>query len=377
MGRKVVDTTFLSDSYYLLSQTPGNKEKSNYWLKELQDKVIADWNTRPNRADIEQETFFGSEEYFPLEVVVQSVRDDKGTKVSDDWRRIVFKDISYKVKIGQRYRFPIRIDEKLNVENVNIWIGVNQDSVNPTAQQVVVRCNGTLGSIYTDEQGVNHYHYEPVSQKENLAGASVSYNQVAVDPRSTLTIVAQHNKYTQNYYINQRFIIGYDQVYKVKNIIKTGAQSTFNPLDVGIITLYLDLDQSSEQDDFVHRIAFNGEVEDIVNVLPELSEEGYIIGIESPNPLPTELKKTPVEFKVGLYHNDVLTNTPISVQATIENLSNSSSYFDLQIVDNNTFTLSRKKYYFGNIMVKCYVPADISPTGVELSQTFELFMGGV
>ena len=64
-------------------------------------------------------------------------------------------------------------------------------------------------------------------------------------------------------------------------------------------------------------------------------------------------------------------------EATIENLSNSSSYFDLQIVDNNTFTLSRKKYYFGNIMVKCYVPADISPTGVELSQTFELFMGGV
>jgi hypothetical protein len=53
MGRKIVDTTLLSDSYYLLTQTPGNKEKSNYWLKELQDKVNADWNTRPNRANIE------------------------------------------------------------------------------------------------------------------------------------------------------------------------------------------------------------------------------------------------------------------------------------------------------------------------------------
>jgi hypothetical protein len=111
-----------------------------------------------------------------LEVVVQSVRDDKGTKVSDDWRRLVFKDINYKVNIGQRYRFPIRLDEQLSENNANIWIGVNQDSVNPTAQQVVVRCNGTLGSLYTDELGVTHYHYEPVSQKDTLTNASVAFN---------------------------------------------------------------------------------------------------------------------------------------------------------------------------------------------------------
>lgn len=378
MGHRIVDTTLLSDSYYLLTQTPGNKDKSNYWLKELQDKVNADWNTRPNRASIEQETENGSEEYFPLEVVLQSVRDDKGTKVSDDWRRIVFKDISYKVAVGQRWRFPIRMNEPLTDENANIWIGVNQDSVSPTAQQVVVRCNGTLGSIYTDENGVAQYHYEPVSQKETLSAATLSFNQVAVDPRSTLTIIAQHNKYTQNYYINQRFIIGYDQVYKVKNIIKTGALSTFNPQDVGIITLYLDLDQVSGQDDFATRIAFNGEENSIVNPPANIEEEiGYSLQISEPNPLPTNLLKAPIEFKAGLYKNNTLTDTPISVEAFIENSNNSSDYFDLRIVDNNTFTLSRKKYYFGNISVKCFIPADISPLGVEISQTFEMFMGGV
>lgn len=376
MGRKVVNTTYTSDSYYLLSQTPGNMQKDNYWLKELQDKVNADWRFRPNRVDIEKETGFGTEEYSPLEVVMQSVRDDKGNKISDDWRRLVFKDIRYKVKIGQRYRFAINIDNQ-SEEEKNIWIGVNRDSMNPTSQQVVVRCNGTLGSIYTDENGVNSYHYEPVSQKETLSGASLSFNQVAVDPRSTLTIIAQHNKYTKHYYINQRFIVGYDQVYKVKNIIKTGSLSTYNPYDIGTITLYLDLDQKAPQDDFENRIAFNGEKSDIVTPEPETGNSNYLVKINEPNPLPTELKNTPIEFKVGLYNNEELLKTPVQIEATIENSPNPTNFFDLQIIDGNTFTLKRKKYYFGNIIVKCYITAEDSPVGVELSQMFEIFMGGV
>jgi hypothetical protein len=83
--------------------------------------------------DIEKETGFGTEEYSPLEVVMQSVRDDKGNKISDDWRRLVFKDIRYKVKIGQRYRFAINIDNQ-SEEEKNIWIGVNRDSMSPTSQ---------------------------------------------------------------------------------------------------------------------------------------------------------------------------------------------------------------------------------------------------
>ena len=55
------------------------------------------------------------------------------------------------------------VDYNGPLEEKNIWIGVNRDSMSPTSQQVVVRCNGTLGSIYTDENGVNSYHYEPVS----------------------------------------------------------------------------------------------------------------------------------------------------------------------------------------------------------------------
>ena len=95
---KVVNTTNIVDTTYLLSQTPKNLVPDNYWLRELQEKVDADWRFRPNRVDVEEETAPGEEQYTPLEVVIQSVRDDKGTKVSDDWRRVVFKDIFRKIK---------------------------------------------------------------------------------------------------------------------------------------------------------------------------------------------------------------------------------------------------------------------------------------
>ena len=55
MARKVVDITNSANSYDILSQTPKNYSKDNYFLKELQDKINAEWRYRPNRVDIEYE----------------------------------------------------------------------------------------------------------------------------------------------------------------------------------------------------------------------------------------------------------------------------------------------------------------------------------
>ena len=102
---KVINSTDIIDSRYLLSQTPPDMVEENYFLRELQDKIDSEWRFHPNRMMIEQETGIGEETYFPIEVVLQSVKDDKGTKVGDDWRNIVFPDIRYKCRIGTRFRF--------------------------------------------------------------------------------------------------------------------------------------------------------------------------------------------------------------------------------------------------------------------------------
>lgn len=56
MARKVIQDNTIAGNSYLLSQTPKNYSKDNFFIKELQDKVNAEWFTRPNRVDVEYET---------------------------------------------------------------------------------------------------------------------------------------------------------------------------------------------------------------------------------------------------------------------------------------------------------------------------------
>ena len=79
----VYDSTNMVDPRVLLSQTPVNATPQNYYLKELQEKVNADWKYRPNHFVIEREDGFGSNNFEQLEVVLQTVRTDKGEKISD------------------------------------------------------------------------------------------------------------------------------------------------------------------------------------------------------------------------------------------------------------------------------------------------------
>ena len=80
---KIIDTTFARNPYNLISQTPPNLKKDNYYMHTLQDKVDADWEYRSNKVDVEREQTIGENDYTPLEVVIQTIRNDKGEKVSD------------------------------------------------------------------------------------------------------------------------------------------------------------------------------------------------------------------------------------------------------------------------------------------------------
>ena len=176
----VYDTSKIKDPSYLFSQTPPNFIKENYYLDSLQMKVDADWPYRPNRKWIEEEKEAGTELYEPLEVVIQSVKNDKGETVSDDWYRLVFKDCRRQNKVGYRYRFSYEFDPTEPNFRKNIWIGLNQTTMEPTSSQVVCRCNGNIGSIYTDENGQTSYHYEPVIQPSKLSNPMFDYSEVAI-----------------------------------------------------------------------------------------------------------------------------------------------------------------------------------------------------
>lgn len=373
---KIYDTTFIPSLYNLISQTPPNMPIDNYFLHSLQQKVDVDWKYRPNRVDIEQEMNFGQEDYSPLEVVIQTVLSDKGTKVSDDIRRLVFKDIKYDVKLGTRFRFSYQFDINQPDNEKNVWISTNRDSASPTSQVVVTRCNGTLGSIYQNTQGESCYHYEPVICTTNLSTVSLYYDDTIITPQAQVMLIVQHNQYTENYGINQRFILGYDKVYKVKAINKFNSLTTYNPYDIGTILLYADLDEISAKDDFINRIAYN---EDPPTQITPIQPSGdYAIKIVAPAPLPTQLLSTPLQLVAYLYEGETQLSVPVNFSASLAGTSMPNNYFSLDITGPNTCVLQRLKMYNkASLLVSCQVNIEDSPTGESYMQEISLSLGGL
>lgn len=371
----IINTTDTPSSYNLVSQTPKNIVPQNYYLHTLQQKVLADWKYRYNVVQVEQESVIGGEEYFPLEVVIQSVRNDKGTKVSDDIRRLVFKDIKYDVRLGTKFRFSYSFDINLPDEEKNVWLATNKDSTSPTGQVVITRCNGTLGSTYIDEKGNTQYHYEPVISGDKLSGANFNYNEVIVVPQAQLTLTVQHNEFTKTYFINQRFVVGYDKVYKIKAIDKANSLKTFDPMDVGLVILYAEVDEVSPLDDFTNRIAYNGG--DTSPVIEKPTTD-YSLSLYEPSPLPLNLTKTPTVFRASLFNNDIALSIPVEVSVSLPNCSNPSLYFDFVDNGDNSFVLTKKQTYNrGELVVLLTVTADNSPTGESIEQEYSFGLKGV
>lgn len=394
MARKVIDITHSASQYDILSQTPKNYDRDNYFLKELQDKVNAEWDYRPNRVDIEYERHWGEQCWSPLEVVIQSVRSEKGSAISDDCKRIVFKNISEdRFVIGSRFRFsPKYVPSALDIEK-NVWLATNTDQVKFTSSMVIERCNGILGSIYVDKQGVSHYHYEPVIQGKDLTSVSLFFNETAVSPQSQLLVIAQYNEYTKKYKVNQRFIVGaryYDeergewvgQVYRVKAINRFYANSTNKPENVGLIRIYLEITESGPYDDWENRIAY--EHEPTIHINSEDHRTGYTIKFKTPEFIPTDLGSKELTFTPVVVSDEGIEYPELSqnIQVTwnLENLpptadANKFISFVSNVNEEGeiNFTIKRTRLYLnGDLVVTCRMSEDYSPTGEEMIASFRM-----
>ena len=374
-----------------LSRTPKNFSSDNYWLKEAQDQVDAYWVMRPNHVDVEQEMHFGMEDYETYEVVAQSIRSDKGEAISDDWRKFVFRDISYDVPIGTKYRVGPRYDVNAREEDKLVFLVFNkQNELTATNSVSVRRCNGTLGSTYLDSHGVMQVHYEPAVQ-EGITSTDFHYNKMANDPSGNLTITVQHNQYTRNYYINQRFVIGYDRVYRISNIDKFYANDTYHPENVGLITLHMAIDSIGDKDNFTTRIAYNDP--DSVNQLEETKVENYYIlvtapgelevgasdGSVLPDVLPIVLATGYNTFKAYLYNGDEKQNTTLHLSCEIVGMDQEemNKYINVEFEADNTFKILKKRYCTNPLKLHFYLEAGESPVGQRIETILTVSLAGI
>lgn len=396
MANKVIDISNIpvNTLYTQLSQTPINYAEQNFYIHTLQQKVDIEWPYRPNRVLVEYEEGWNTDDYWKtvhypelpyssLEVIVQVVKTDKGADISQDCRRFVFKNIREdRFNIGNKFRFADNYDINVNNDAKNIWLVTNRDSVSVTSSVVVERCNGTIGSVYFDSQGVGHYHYEPVIQGRDLSATNFNYNQIAVSPQAGLTIICQHNQYTAQYQLNQRFIIGYDRVYRIKAINKFYSNSTNDAKNVGLMHIYLEITETSPYDDFVHRIAY--EQEPVVHIQEEGSANNkYYISFEEPTVIPVALTSEVVKFAPILKNNNGVNYKGVTITTSC-NLENWPSGKPFDMANNpyfmfnqegNSFSLQRKKIYLnGQLIINCSVSSEESPSGEEITASLQLVM---
>jgi len=393
MARKVINTTHAANRYDILSQTPENYNRDNYFLRELQEKVNADWPYRPNRVDIEFENAWGKQTYSPIEVVIQSVRSEKGTEISDDYKKIVFRDIlERRFVIGSRFRFGDffgqRGVEDVNVTDRNIWMGINMNTTNMTSAMVVERCNGVLGSIYTDpETGLSTRHYEPVIFPQTLNASSLLYRNSITQEDADVVAIVQTNEFTRQYFVNQRFILGYGaerkQVYRIKSIHDFYSSITSIDSSVeksqGLTRIYLEITETDPRDDYEHKIAAQSVGSPIIVDTIDTEDKEYCIQFSSPKPVPAYLGSTPITFiPILVSGEETLSDVPFELNLSLANLPagvNLSQYVEVE-QSNSAFIVKKKRAYLGgDLTMKWRVAAAHSPTGEQLEFEMQLGMG--
>jgi hypothetical protein len=404
----------------------------NYYLETLQSKIDAEWDYRYNVVDIEEEIkrqySYTSEApvYTPIEVVIQHVLTEKGIKLAEDWKKIVFKNTKHPTKRGQRYRFSLDFEknptytEEEKYRKSSIWLGVNLDSVSPTTSIVVRRCNSSLGfagSPTMSYDNITEYHYEPCILDDDLKNINVYYNSSVNINQAEIYATMQYNHFTKNIRVNDRFVIGNvdlderenNSVFKVKAVSKFTSDATFSAgnewgdEDIPLVLIALDRDDLSSRDDYEHRISSQPSLykvednsfvpenkEDVENntIIPEIKEEVEEQKPQNPEVMPTDTYTVIINsdcegkillgdteaFKCSLLKNNQLEDAVFTCVAELRGVANPSNYFELTQVDDITFTVNNKRTYMNNKLRLNF--CCVASNGVEYYKEIELMLGG-
>lgn len=392
----ILDTSNVIDSsIFLKAKLDKNMVGSNYYIENLQDKRDADWEFRYNVVGIEEELVkqinYTQEipSYTPIDVVIRNVKSIKGEDLGTDWANISFRDLKHPCGEGYRYRFSLdfpdmsRMDEEEKHFGTSIWLGVNKTPVKAGNTLTVRRCDTALtfvGSPTMDYNNITEIHYEPVVLENEMKYMQVYYNDTMPVPQAEWYAIMQLNYFTNQIKINDRFLFGImdvdrrdnNSVYKVKAVIKSNQEHTFmrdhedEMFSTNLVTLALDKDSVSEQDDLENRVAYN------TSIYPVNNDDNTQYYIEVNTPIKDIYRGDSYTFTAYLCYNNNIVKVPMKFEYTLEHIKegNEKNYYICEETDN-TFTITNKRKCKGKLLVKatCIIP---DTDGKTLSSEFEI-----
>ena len=225
-----------------------NKHPAQRWRNQLQDTVDKVFeNASTWWDDIWEEKEFGSdglenivkdeeklkELFNKIDIRITSLVDAKtGQRVNDDYKKLIYKDLTYKPKLGQRYYF-----------DDNIWIVYSRDNIRKSSSNAYVRrCNNTVNTLSED----GTVHREPCYVEYKIVEDQITTSEVIDVPKDKIEIVCQLNDYTKKYRINTRFMFN-GVTYKIRQFVNFLNMNTFqdNP---GLLKFYADFENYNAAD---------------------------------------------------------------------------------------------------------------------------------
>ena len=230
-----------------------NKEPNVAWKRGIQALVDSEFkNASTLYKDVMEEQSFGSLEFKNIEARITTLVDaHTGQRVNDDFKKVIFKDLSHLPLRGTRYSF-----------DNNIWMAFSTDNIKTDTSSVYVRrCNNTLK--FEDKYG--NIHEEPciIDYPENETQTSVSENLNT--PSARLYVMCQLNSWTSKVDVGNRFILGSD-CWLVRARKKYDRSNTYDSSTERILSFYIDYSNKNQNDNFELQMADYINYNYVVNV---------------------------------------------------------------------------------------------------------------
>lgn len=255
-------------------------------MESFQSKINNKYNDTTSLMEIEEEFPYGSGEFRKLICRVVSVRTvETGTKMSDSYKKIIFKEQTHPKDVGHLYRF---LD--------NYWIAHNTNTLSGATDSIVIRkCNNIMRWI--DSDGI--LRETPISFDEDSFYLTNEIKQETDRINGYRKAIIQRNNITKQIKSNQRFIFG-SQCLKlsgagVNDFLNTATSDDNSP---SVIKLNFEYDYVNKYtDDLEHKIA--NAYSDVFDV--KINNENTLYGISD----------TPIKFTATVKNNEKIIDSEL------------------------------------------------------------------